>query len=112
VTPFFSLRLPPRRQARWKAWLALTALVVALSALAAPPPGAAYSCSAGEGRIYDCRRPVKVPKKPRTEAQETGRIGVTPLVLFLAALVGTLALPIGFDRASRRDEARPDRMLR
>ena len=113
MAPVFTLRLPPRRRARWKTWLALTVLVVALSALAAPPLGAAYSCAAGEGRVYECRGPVRIPrKKPRTEAQEKGRVGVTPFVLLVLALVGTLAVPIGFDRATRREEVQPDRMLR
>jgi hypothetical protein len=115
----FFLRLPPlRRRAHGKALVALAVFVIALSALAAPPPGAAYSCSAGEGRtpaslVYDCRGPVKTPKKEHTtEAKEAGRIGVTPLILLLLALGGTLALPIGFDRMSRRDGYGPDGFLR
>jgi hypothetical protein len=72
----------------------LAVLVIALAALAAPPPGAAYSCAAGEGRvppgnrIDDCRKPVEAPKKKsRTaKAEEAGRIGVTPLILLLVAL--------------------------
>jgi hypothetical protein len=119
MAPVSPLRLPPlRRRAPGKALLALTVLVIALSALAAPPPGAAYSCAAGEGRtptalFYDCRRPVKVPKKSRrAKAEEAGRIGVTPLILLLVALGGTLALPIGFDRMSRREGYEPDQFLR
>jgi hypothetical protein len=93
-------------------------LVVALLALAAPPPGAAYSCSAGEGRslgsrIEDCRRPVKAPKHRRPSAHETGKIGVTPLLLLLLALGGTLLVPIGFDRVTRSgDDLHADRLLR
>src|SRR5918911_1347993 len=116
MSPVFTLRSPPlRRSARGaKALFALTVLVIALSALAAPPPGAAYSCSAGEGRVpsnlvYDCRGPVKAPKKGRNaKAEEAGRIGATPLILLLLALGGTLALPIGFDRMSRREGYEPD----
>ena len=120
MAPVFFLRLPPlRRRAHGKALVALTVFVIALSALAAPPPGAAYSCSAGEGRTpanrsYDCRGPVKAPKKKKrdSKAEEAGRIGATPLILLLLALGGTLALPIGFDRMSRRDGYRPDGFLR
>jgi hypothetical protein len=119
MAPVFPLRLPPlRRRAPGKALLALTVLVIALLALAAPPPGAAYSCTAGEGRtpttlFYDCRGPVKAPKKNRNaKAEEAGRIGVTPLILLLLALGGTLALPIGFDRMSRREGYEPDQFLR
>jgi hypothetical protein len=114
-----SSRLPPlRRSALGTAVLALAVLVVALVTLAAPPPGAAYSCSAGAGRnaanrVYDCRGPVKAPpKKRQTKAKEAGRIGITPLILLLLALGGTLALPIGFDRMSRRDGYKPDGFLR
>jgi hypothetical protein len=121
MAPVTPLRSPPlRRTARGgMALLALTVLVIALSALAAPPPGAAYSCAAGEGRvpvgnrIDDCRKPVKAPKKSRrAKAEEAGRIGVTPLILLLVALGGTLALPIGFDRMSRREGYEPDQFLR
>jgi hypothetical protein len=119
MAPVFPLRLPPlRRRARGKALLALTVFVIALSALAAPPPGAAYSCTAGEGRVPqnrvdDCRAPVKAPKKDRTtKAKEAGRIGVTPLILLLLALGGTLALPIGFDRMARREGFDPLDFLR
>jgi hypothetical protein len=121
MAPVFPLRLPPqRRSARGRnALLALAVLVIALSALAAPPPGAAYSCSAGEGRVpsnlvYDCRGPVKAPKKKsrNAKAEEAGRIGATPLILLLLALGGTLALPIGFDRMSRREGYEPDQFLR
>lgn len=112
-------RLPPlRRWASGKALLALTVFVIALSALAAPPPGAAYSCSAGEGRtpanrIEDCRRPLKPAKKERlAEARDAGRLGVTPLVLLVLALAGTLAVPIGFDRMTRKDDREGDRLLR
>jgi hypothetical protein len=120
MPPVFSLRLPPlRRRAPGKTLLALTVLVVALLALAAPPPGAAYSCSAGEGRMLanrvdDCRAPVKAPRKKKgtTEAKEAGRVGATPLILLLLALGGTLALPIGFDRMSRREGYKPDGFLR
>jgi hypothetical protein len=120
MAPVFPLRLPPpRRPARGRnALLALAVLVIALSALAAPPSGAAYSCTAGEGRVpttlvYDCRGPVKAPKKSRNaKAEEAGRIGVTPLILLLLALGGTLALPIGFDRMSRREGYEPDEFLR
>jgi len=119
MAPLFSLRLPPlRRPARGKALLALTVLVLALSALAAPPHGAAYSCTAGEGRvpanrIEDCRRPLKPAKRERTAtAREAGRIGVTPLVLLVLALVGTLAVPIGFDRMTRKETPEGDRLLR
>jgi hypothetical protein len=119
MAPVYLLRSPPlRRPAHGKALLALTVLVVALSALAAPPPGAAYSCAAGEGRtpqsrIDDCRAPVKTPKKERmTKAKEAGRIGATPLILLLLALGGTLALPIGFDRMARRDGFDPLDFLR
>jgi hypothetical protein len=115
----FPLRLPPlRRRAVGKVLLVFTVLVVALLALAAPPPGAAYSCSAGEGRtprnrVYDCRGPVKDPKRSRTaQAEEAGRIGATPLILLLLALGGTLAVPIGFDRVSRRDGYDADQFLR
>ena len=119
MAPVTPLRLPPlRRRALGQALLALTVLVIVLSALAAPPPGAAYSCATGEGRvpatrIDDCRKPVDAPKKSRREkAAEAGRIGVTPLILLLLALGGTLALPIGFDRMSRRDGYEPDQFLR
>jgi hypothetical protein len=119
MAPVFPLRSPPlRRSALGKAALALAVLVVALLALAAPPRGAAYSCAAGDGRnaanrVYDCRGPVKAPQKKRqTKAKEAGRIGITPLILLLLALGGTLALPIGFDRMSRRDGYRPDGFLR
>jgi hypothetical protein len=119
MTPLVPSRLPPLR--RWvpgKALLALTVLAIALWALAAPPPGAAYSCSAGDGRtpqnrVYDCRGPVKAPKKERmTEAKEAGRIGVTPLILLLLALAGTLALPIGSDRVARKEGIEPNDFLR
>jgi|SRR5215210_7145899 len=120
MAPVSPLRLPPhRRPARGRnALVAVVVLVIALSALAAPPPGAAYPCSAGEGRVpsnlvHDCRRPVKAPKKSRTaKAEEAGRIGATPLILLLLALGGTLALPIGFDRISRREGYEPDQFLR
>jgi hypothetical protein len=119
MAPVTPLRLPPlRRRALGKALLALTVLVIALSALAAPPSGAAYSCSAGEGRVppnvvYDCRKPVKAPEKSRrATAEEAGRIGATSLILLLLALGGTLALPIGFDRMSRREGYEPDQFLR
>ena len=120
MAPVFSLRLPPLRRSarRVKALFALTVLVIALLALAAPPPGAAYSCTAGEGRpaknrVYDCRGPVKPPKKSRrAKAEEAGRIGATPLILLLLALGGTLALPIGFDRMSRREGYEHDQFLR
>jgi hypothetical protein len=119
MPPVFSLRLPPlRRRAPGKTLLALMVLV-ALLALAAPPRGAAYSCSAGEGRMLanrvdDCRAPVKAPRKKKgtTEAKEAGRVGATPLILLLLALGGTLALPIGFDRMSRREGYKPDGFLR
>ena len=119
MTPLDPSRLPPLR--RWvpgKALLALTVLVIALWSLTAPPPGAAYSCSAGDGRtpqdrVYDCRGPVKPAKKERTtKAKEAGRIGVTPLILLLLALGGTLALPIGFDRMSRKEGFEPTDFLR
>ena len=113
------LRSPPlRRLAHGRALVALTVLALALSALAAPPPGAAYSCTAGEGRtpangIYECRGPVRAPKEERNaKAKEAGRIGAMPLILLLLALAGTLALPIGFDRVSRRDGYKPDGFLR
>jgi hypothetical protein len=120
MAPVSSLRLPPlRRRAHGTALLALTAFVIALSALAAPPPGAAYSCSAGEGRtpqnrVDDCRGPVKAPKRKErmTQAKEAGRVGATPLILLLLALGGTLALPIGFDRMARRDGYDPHDFLR
>jgi len=120
MAPVFPSRLPPlRRRAPGKALLALTVLVVALSALAAAPPGSAYSCAAGrarvpQNRLDDCRGPVKAPKKrSRTaQAEEAGRIGATPLILLLLALGGTLALPIGFDRMSRRDGYESDQFLR
>jgi hypothetical protein len=119
MTSIFSLRSPPlRRWAHGKVLLALTVFIIALTALAAPPPAAAYSCSAGESRtpatrVDDCRRPVKPAKKKRvTEAKEAGRIGVTPLVLLLLALGGTLALPIGFDRMSRKEGFEPKDFLR
>jgi hypothetical protein len=119
MTPLDPSRLPPlRRWAPGKALLALTVLVIALTALASPPNGAAYSCSAGDGRtpqnrVYDCRGPVKPAKKERmTKAKEAGRIGATPLILLLLALGGTLALPIGFDRMSRKDGFGPDDFLR
>ena len=98
--------------------LGLALLVAALLALAAPSPGDAYSCSVGEARtpqnrIEDCRRPVKAPKHRRPSAHETGRIGVTPLVLLLLALGGTLLVPIGFDRVKRpSEELHTDRLLR
>jgi|SRR5688572_5650200 hypothetical protein len=119
MTPLDPSRLPPlRRWAPGKALLALTVLVIALWALGAPAPGAAYSCSAGDGRtpqdrVYDCRGPVKQTKKERpTKAEEAGRIGVTPLILLLLALGGTLALPIGSDRLSRKDGSGPNDFLR
>jgi hypothetical protein len=120
MAPVFCLRLPPlRRRAHGKALVALTALVIALWALAIAPSGAAYSCSAGDGpvpanRVYDCRGPVKAPKKKDriTKAEEAGRIGATPLILLLLALGGTLALPIGFDRMARRDGFDPHAFLR
>jgi hypothetical protein len=112
-------RLPPlRRRTRGKALLAFTVLVIALSALAAPPPGAAYSCSVGEGRsasnrLEDCRGPVKTGKHRRPSAHETGKIGVTPLLLLVLALGGTLLVPIGFDRVTRSgDDLHTDRLLR
>ncbi len=112
------LRSPPlRRRALGKALLALT-VAVALSALAAPPPGAAYSCTAGEGRLSanrldDCRGPVKVPKEERNaEAREAGRVGITPLLLLVLALAGTLAVPVGFERTRRKDDSQGDRLLR
>ena len=114
-----SSREPPlRRRTRGKALLAVVFLVVCLSALAAPPPGAAYSCSAGEGRIRqnridDCRGPVKANGHHRPSAHETGRIGVTPLILLVFALGGTLLVPIGFDRVTRwGDDLHADRLLR
>jgi hypothetical protein len=119
MAPVSLLRSPPlRRRALGKALVALIAFVIALSALAAPPPGAAYSCSAGEGRnsanrVDDCRRPVREPKESRRmKAEKQGRMGVTPLILLVLALVGTLALPIGFDRMTRKEEHEPDRLLR
>jgi hypothetical protein len=120
MAPLFPSRLPPlRRRAPGKALLALTVLVIALSALAAPPSGAAYSCATGEGRmprnrLDDCRGPIKASKKKRRNAaaEEAGRIGATPLILLLLALGGTLALPIGFDRMSRRDGYERDQFLR
>jgi hypothetical protein len=119
MTPLFSLRLPPlRRPVRGKAVLALIVFVIALLALAAPPPGAAYSCTAGEGRmpanrVDDCRGPVKVEKRPKqTQAAKDGRIGATSLLLLLLALGGTLAVPVGFDRMTRKGELEPDRLLR
>ena len=119
MAPVFPSRLPPlRRRAPGKALLALTVLVIALSALAAPPSGVAYSCATGEGRaprnrLDDCRGPIKEPKKSRTaKAEEAGRIGATPLILLLLALGGTLALPIGFDRMSRREGYERDQFLR
>jgi hypothetical protein len=119
MTQFFSLRLPPlRRPARGKALVALTVFVIALSALAAPPPGSAYSCTGGEGRtpssrVDDCRGPVKAPKRSKqTQAEKDGRIGATSLLLLLLALGGTLAVPIGFDRMTRKGEREPDRLLR
>jgi hypothetical protein len=115
-----SLREPPlRRRTRGRALLALALLVVALSALGAPEPAVAYSCSAGgsrtpENRIEDCRRPVAADKhRGRPSAHETGRIGVTPLVLLVLALGGTLLVPIGFDRVTRsEDDLHADRLLR
>jgi hypothetical protein len=119
MTPLDPSRLPPlRRWAPGKALLALTVLVIALWALGAPAPGAAYPCSAGDGRtpqnrVDDCRRPVKQAKKERTtKAKEAGRIGVMPLILLLLALGGTLALPIGFDRMSRKEGFEPNDFLR
>ena len=119
MAPVFPLRLPPlRRPARGKTLLALIVFVIALSALAAPPPGAAYSCSAGEGRspsnrIEDCRLPVKAPKHYRANAHATGKIGITPLVLLVLALGGTLLMPVGFDRIARPSEdLHTDRLLR
>jgi hypothetical protein len=119
MTPVYPSRLPPlRRWAPGKVLLALFVLVIALWALAAPPHGAAYSCTAGDGpapanRVYDCRGPVKPAKKKHTtEAKEAGRIGVTPLILLLLALGGTLALPIGFDRMSRKEGFEPNDFLR
>ena len=109
-----SLRLPPLRRPAYG--LALVASVLLLALLAAAPPAAAYSCSAPEGRtpatrVTDCRRPLRAPNEPRrTKAEEEGRIGVGPLLLLVLALAGTLALPIGFDRMSRKAE--PDRLLR
>jgi hypothetical protein len=109
-----SLRLPPLRRPAYG--LALVASVVLLALLAAAPPASAYSCSAPEGRtpatrVTDCRRPLRAPKQPRrTKAAEEGRIGAGPLLLLVLALAGTLALPIGFDRMSRKAE--PDRLLR
>ena len=109
-----SLRLPPLRRPAYGLALVLSVLVLAL--LAAAPPAAAYSCSAPEGRtpatrVTDCRRPLRAPKqKHRTKAAEEGRIGVGPLLLLVLAIAGTLALPIGFDRMSRKAE--PDRLLR
>ena len=119
MTPLYPSRLPPlRRWAPGKALLAIAVLVIALTALATPPQGAAYSCSAEGGRtpqnrVYDCRGPVKPAKKKRmTKAKEAGRIGVTPLILLLLALGGTLALPIGFDRMSRKEGFEPNDFLR
>ena len=120
MAPVFPSRLPPlRRRAPGKALLALTVLAIALSALAAPPQGAAYSCTAGEGRVPqnrvdDCRAPVEAPKKKsrNAKAEEAGRIGATPLILLLLALGGTLALPIGSDRMARRDGYESDQFLR
>jgi hypothetical protein len=119
MTPASSSRVPPlRRRMRGKALLAFTVLVLALSALAAPPPGAAYSCSVGEGRsaanrIEDCRGPVKTRNHRRPNAHETGKIGVTPLVLLVLSLAGTLLVPIGFDRVTRSgDDLHADRLLR
>src|SRR5687768_3310847 len=109
MTPLDPSRLPPlRRWAPGKALLALTVLVIALWALGAPAPGAAYSCSVDDGR-----RPVKQAKEERTtKAKEAGRIGVMPLILLLLALGGTLALPIGFDRMSRKEGFEPNDFLR
>ena len=119
MTPLVPSRLPPlRRWAPGKALLALTVLVIVLSTLVAAPTGSAYSCAAGDGRtpqnrVYDCRGPVKAPKKERmTEAKEAGRIGVTPLILLLLALAGTLALPIGSDRVARKEGVEPNDFLR
>jgi hypothetical protein len=118
MAPVSPLRLPPLRRSARGGIVVLVITVFALLALAAPPPGAAYSCAAGEGRtpanrIDDCRGPVKAPKKKRTtQAEDAGRVGATPLILLLLALGGTLALPIGFDRVSRRDGYRPDGFLR
>jgi hypothetical protein len=115
MTPLDPSRLPPlRRWAPGKVLLALAVLVLALSALATAPTATAYSCSAGpQNRVHDCRAPVKPAKKERmTKAKEAGRIGVTPLILLLLALGGTLALPIGFDRMSRRDDGGPNDFLR
>jgi hypothetical protein len=119
MAPVDPSRLPPlRRRAPGKALLALTVLVIAVSALVAPSPGAAYPCAAGKGRVPqnrvdDCRGPVKPPKKSRTaEVEEAGRIGATPLILLLLALGGTLALPVGFDRMARHDGYEPDDFLR
>jgi hypothetical protein len=110
-----SLRLPPLRRPAYG--LALLLSVLALTLVVAAPPAAAYSCSAPEGRtpatrVTDCRRPLRAPKEEpsRTKAAEEGRIGVGPLLLLVLAVAGTLALPIGFDRTSRKAE--PDRLLR
>jgi hypothetical protein len=116
----FPSRLPPlRRRAPGNALLALAVLVIALSALAAPPSGAAYPCATAEGRVPqnrldDCRSPVKPPKKKSRNAvaEDAGRIGATPLILLLLALGGTLALPVGFDRMARRDGDEADQFLR
>jgi len=112
-------REPPlRRRTRGKALLVFGLVIVALSAFAAPQEGAAYSCSVGEGRapqnrIEDCRKPVKPPEHRRPTAQDTGRIGATPLVLLLLAVGGTLLVPIGFDRVKRpSEELHSDRLLR
>ena len=115
MTPLDPSRLPPlRRWAPGKVLFALAVLVLALSALITAPAATAYSCPAGpQNRVYDCRGPVKPAKKERmTEAKEAGRIGATPLILLLLALGGTLALPIGFDRMSRKDDFEPDDRLR
>ncbi len=119
MAPVYPLRSPPlRRRAHGIALLALTVLLIALTALAAPPPGAAYSCAAGQGRtpanrVEDCRGPVKAPKHRRPSARETGKIGITPFVLLVLALGGTLLVPIGFDRIRRpSDDLHTDRLLR
>jgi hypothetical protein len=115
MTPLDPLRLPPlRRWAPGKVLFALAVLVLALSALATAPTATAYSCPAvPQNRVYECRGPVKPAEKERmTKAKEAGRIGATPLILLLLALGGTLALPIGFDRISRRDDFGPNDLLR
>jgi hypothetical protein len=99
MTSRSTVRTPPRRRsARRIAAVFLLALIVMC---ATPGRLDAYPCNyAGGARIVnsDC-----APPKPRPKKRVPGEPSVLSLTLFVAALVGVLAVPITYYRTGAVD---------